>query len=106
MLSHAIAQVVGVRGQPGQTCLESLVQRLRSRRALLIFDNCEHLLTASAQLVITLLGACPQAHVLAISREPLETAGDTIWRVPPLSLPVGRTADRAQVAASEAVQLF
>src|SRR4029077_2743169 len=42
----------------------------------------------------------------AISREPLETAGDTIWRVPPLSLPVGRTADRAQVAASEAVQLF
>jgi predicted ATPase/DNA-binding CsgD family transcriptional regulator len=106
MLTHAVAQVVGVRGEPGQSSLETLVQRLRSRHALLIFDNCERLLNACAQLVVTLLGACPQMHFLAISREPLETAGDTIWRVPPLSLPVARSADRAQVAASDAAQLF
>lgn len=106
MLTHAVAQVVGVRGQPGQSSLETLVQRLRSRHGLLIFDNCEHLLNPCAQLVVTLLGACPQMHFLAISREPLETVGDTIWRVPPLSLPMGRTVDRAQVAASDAAQLF
>ncbi len=102
MLAHTVAQVMGARGEPGQSPLEALVQRLRGRHLLLVFDNCEHLLSACARFVGSLLGACPQVHVVAISREPLDTVGDTIWRVPPLSLPT----DRTEVAASEAVQLF
>jgi predicted ATPase/DNA-binding CsgD family transcriptional regulator len=102
MLAHTVAQVMGARGEPGQSSLEALVQRLRGRHLLLVFDNCEHLLSACARFVGSLLGDCPQVHVMAISREPLDTVGDTIWRVPPLSLPT----DRTEVAASEAVQLF
>ncbi len=52
---------------------DTLVDHLRDRRVLLVLDNCEHLLSACALLVDTLLPACPELHVLATSREPLRT---------------------------------
>ena len=61
---------------------------------LVVLDNCEHLLDASAALVTTLLGACPRLTVLATSREPIGVAGEVTWRVPSLSL------------ADDAVRLF
>jgi predicted ATPase/DNA-binding CsgD family transcriptional regulator len=106
MLTHAVAHVVDACDQPGQSLLEALVQRLRGWDVLLILDSCEHLRDVCADLVVTLLGACPRLHCLAISREPLETVGDTIWRVPPLSLPTMTATNEAEVAASDAVQLF
>ena len=57
---------------------------LRDRRALVIFDTCEHLIDAAAVVAERLLASCPQLAVLATSREPLGVGGETTWRVPPL----------------------
>ena len=51
-----------------------------------MLDNCEHLLDASAELVVALLGAAPGLTLLATSREPIGGAGEVSWRVPSLSL--------------------
>ena len=61
---------------------------------LLVLDNCEHLLDASAELVVALVGAAPGLTLLATSREPIGAAGEVSWRVPSLSL------------ADEAIELF
>ncbi|MEZ0339892.1 adenylate/guanylate cyclase domain-containing protein [Mycobacterium sp. pV006] len=63
----------------------ALSQQLSDRRALLVVDNCEHLLDAAAHLIDAVLAACPNVTVLATSREPLAVAGEQIYRVPPLS---------------------
>jgi predicted ATPase/class 3 adenylate cyclase/DNA-binding CsgD family transcriptional regulator len=95
-----------------------IVAYLRDRRALLVLDNCEHLLAAAGDLVGALLTGCPGIRVLATSREPLAVAGEVVWRVPPLSAPalnppttvVRGPADEAalfeEVRDTEAVRLF
>ncbi|MGH2599288.1 MAG: ATP-binding protein, partial [Dehalococcoidia bacterium] len=70
-----------------QPIIEVLLEHLAQRHLLLILDNCEHLLGACAALVETLLRACPHLEVVTTSREPLGITGETVWRVPPLSLP-------------------
>lgn len=81
------AATLGVGEQPARSLAETLADHLRRRPTLLIFDNCEHLLAACAQLATTLLQRCPDLHILATSREPLGVAGEVAWGVPPLSLP-------------------
>ncbi|HYC59662.1 MAG TPA: BTAD domain-containing putative transcriptional regulator [Thermoanaerobaculia bacterium] len=75
----------------------ALVDALRDRDLLLIFDNCEHLIGACAELVDTLLAQCDRLRVLATSREPLGVAGERVWPVPPLACPEAAAlfADRA-----------
>jgi predicted ATPase len=67
--------------------LARLVAELMTRRALLLVDNCEHLIEGCASVVDTLLRACPNLRILATSREPLRVPGETTWRVEPLSTP-------------------
>ena len=81
------AAALGVREQPARALSETLADHLRRHPTLLIFDNCEHLVAACAQLATTLLQSCPDLHILATSREPLGVAGEVAWVVPPLSLP-------------------
>ena len=69
LVAATVAGVLGVREQPGQTLHQTLVEALRPKRLLLLLDNCEHLLDASAQLAGALLRACPQFRLLATSRE-------------------------------------
>ncbi|MBE1484833.1 AfsR/SARP family transcriptional regulator [Plantactinospora soyae] len=57
---------------------------LRSRRLLLLLDNCEHIVESAAALTRRLLASCPGLRILATSREPLGLAGETVWTVPPL----------------------
>jgi predicted ATPase/class 3 adenylate cyclase len=78
---------------PKRTLTESIVEALRTKRLLILLDNCEHLVDATAELSSKILTACPDAKVLATSREPLGVAGEVTWRVP--SLP-----------ATDAEQLF
>src|SRR5579859_5124620 len=81
--------------------------RTTSARALLVLDNCEHLVSALAEMVEALLRGCARLVVLAVSREPLGIPGETTWRVPSLSLPgqtVPLTAD--SLAQYDAVRLF
>jgi predicted ATPase/DNA-binding SARP family transcriptional activator len=64
--------------------VDSLVDALRDRELLLIFDNCEHVIDASAELAGTLLAECPRLRILATTREPLGVPGERVWLVPPL----------------------
>ena len=79
------ARVFDVRAAPGSETTEALQRYLADRDVLLVIDNCEHVLDACAELVTTLLGACANLRVLATSREPLNIAGETVWKLEPLS---------------------
>ena len=87
LVGAAIAEALGVRPLPGMTELQAVGAYLASRRALIVLDNCEHLLEACAEAAEALLGAAPEVVVLATSRAPLGVAGEAEWRVPSLSLP-------------------
>ena len=90
----AVARVLGLPDQPGRSTEDTVLEFLAARQAMLVLDNCEHLLDASASFAAAVLGGCPRLTVLATSREPIGIAGEAIWRVGSLSL------------ADEAVELF
>jgi predicted ATPase/DNA-binding SARP family transcriptional activator len=87
LVPHAVAAVLGVRERPSEPLTETLTGFLKSKRLLLLLDNCEHLLPACIDLCDTLLRRCPGLTLLATSREALAVLGETTYRVPPLSLP-------------------
>ncbi len=102
-----VAAVIGVSEEPGRPLLETLADVVRSRRMLLVLDNCEHLIDACAHLSRHLLASSSGLSLLLTSREPLRVAGETIWRVPPLRVTPEDTDPQADdAAAGEAVQLF
>ncbi len=106
-LGSALAAVLGVRPLSGQTALEAAVTHLAGQRALIVLDNCEHLLEASAAAGEALLRGAPGVAILATSRAPLGVAGETSWRVPSLSLPAERMPEPVEgLAQSDAVRLF
>jgi predicted ATPase/class 3 adenylate cyclase/DNA-binding NarL/FixJ family response regulator len=95
------ARALGLPDQPGRSTLDTLLRFVRERQMLVVLDNCEHLLDACANLVVTVLGGAPRLTVLATSREPIGMAGEATWRVPSLSLAdeaVELFADRARLA--------
>jgi non-specific serine/threonine protein kinase len=107
LVPQAVASVLGVREAPGTTFVDSLRAHLESRETLLILDNCEHLVEASASLAGALLPFCPNLKVLATSREALRTSGETLFVVPPLSLPDPRRPPAPDGLPSyEAARLF
>ena len=102
-----VASVIGVDEEPGRTLLETLADALRPRRLLLVLDTCEHLIDSCARLCHRLLASSQGLHVLATSREPLRMAGETVWQVPPLSLPQAGAAEVPEdLRRYEAVRLF
>jgi non-specific serine/threonine protein kinase len=104
---HVVAGAVGVRELPGRSPEQSLCEALASRRALLVLDNCEHVLGACAGLVLALLSSCPELALLATSREGLGVAGEQVYAVPTLSVPpAGVEPSAARLAPFEAVALF
>ncbi|MFI6821137.1 BTAD domain-containing putative transcriptional regulator [Micromonospora sp. NPDC050187] len=84
---------------------DRLVTVLRHRRALLVLDNCEHVVEPAAALVARLLREATDVHVLATSREPLRLAGELLWEVPPLPVPADER-DLDAVRRSAAARLF
>ncbi|HEV2358477.1 MAG TPA: AAA family ATPase, partial [bacterium] len=87
LVPKVAASALGLPEQPGRPLIETLTGALRSKSALCILDNCEHLLVACAQLTDALLRTCPNVRILATSREALGVMGETTLRVPSLSLP-------------------
>ena len=73
--------------EKAQDPVDRLIAALRSRSALLVLDNCEHVVAAAATLADRLLAECPRLRVLATSREPLGITGEAVWPVDPLGLP-------------------
>ncbi len=97
----AVARALGLPDQPGRSTTDTLLRFVRDRQLLMVLDNCEHLLDASAELIVGLFGAAPGLTVLATSREPIGVTGEATWRVPSLSLAdaaVELFADRARHA--------
>jgi non-specific serine/threonine protein kinase len=110
-----VQEAVSVLGQSEESdrpLLDRLTDYLRAKHLLLVLDNCEHLISACAQLAETLLQACPDLCILATSRETLGIAGESAFGVPSLSVPDPRqvssmSVDQASgVLAHEGVRLF
>ena len=101
-ISAAVGSTPGV-GDP----LSSLVAWLRGKRALIILDNCEHVINAAAATVEVMLKAAPQVAILATSREPLRAEGVWLLRLPSLEVPpAGNGLTAAEALSFPAVELF
>ena len=83
-VADALARVLGLRPEHDRDVVGMLAGQLAGQEALLILDNCEQVVDATAQLVDALLHGAPSLHVLATSREPLGVPGEVAWRVPSL----------------------
>jgi predicted ATPase/class 3 adenylate cyclase len=86
-VDEAVLAAVGLHADPDHAARELLVRHLRSRRSLLVLDNCEQVIEASADLLEHLLDRCGELHVLVTSREPLMLQGEHVRHVLPLELP-------------------
>ena len=86
LVSVTVARALGLPDQPGRSTMDTLARFVAERQILVVVDNCEHLLDASAALIIDLLAASSRLTLLATSQEPTGVAGEVSWRVPSLSL--------------------
>ncbi|MBB4907453.1 BTAD domain-containing putative transcriptional regulator [Actinophytocola algeriensis] len=85
--------------------VDRLVAAIRERDALLVLDNCEHVIESAAALAHRLLGECVRLRILATSREPLGITGEVLWPVAPLAVPESG-ASPAEIEAAPAVRLL
>jgi predicted ATPase/class 3 adenylate cyclase/tetratricopeptide (TPR) repeat protein len=107
-VAATIATAIGTSASSdGRAALDDLCSQLKTQNALLVLDNCEHLVEHVAPVVETLLRRCPNLHSLATSREPLGYRGERVYRLPALAIPPD--ASNATVDAArdyDAVNLF
>jgi len=105
LLSSAVAQVLGIQEEPGRPLVQTLCAHLKSRKLILILDNCEHVVAASATLANAMLRAAPNVRLIATTREALRVPGEQTYPVFPLPVP-DRRASVDELERSDAVQLF
>ena len=103
-----VASVVGVTEENGRPLLDTLADALAARSLLVALDNCEHLIDAAARVAQRLLAGAPGLRIIATSREPLRVAAETVWQVPPLTVPPPPPPPTsvADLSASESAALF
>jgi predicted ATPase len=121
LVPSALAAALGLREENQQSTPNMIRDRLQQEQALVLLDNCEHLVEACATVIDDLLRSCPGLQVLTTSREPLGLHGEVCWPVLPLTLPESsrmtrgdssprseahRRVNVAEVLASEAGRLF
>jgi predicted ATPase len=106
LIAPSISDALGLLAQPGRPPLDALIDALAVQDMLIVLDNCEHLIEACAKTADTILRGCPNVHLLVTSREPLGIDGETIYRVPSLSLPDPATRDFEAASVSDALDLF
>jgi predicted ATPase/class 3 adenylate cyclase/DNA-binding CsgD family transcriptional regulator len=94
LVAVTVARALGLPDQPGRSTMDTVLRFVCDRQLLVVLDNCEHLLDASAELVVAVLSGAARLTLLATSREAIGVAGEVSWRVPSLSL------------RDEAVELF
>ena len=106
-VGRAALAALGAREAPGVSASQQLAVELGDQPALLVLDNCEHLIEGCAALVADLLAANPSASALTTSREPLGVPGEITWRVPSMRCPsVERGLDVPTLSQYDAVVLF
>jgi predicted ATPase/class 3 adenylate cyclase len=102
-VTHAIAASLGV-GTPGRPPIEAAADELGRGPALIVLDNCEHIIEPVAEIVITLLAACPDLRILSTSRIPLDVEEERVVGVSPLTPPSGARSPDGM--SNPAVELF
>jgi predicted ATPase/predicted Ser/Thr protein kinase len=107
LVPQTVASILGVREERGRSITATVMDHLKERRLLLVLDNCEHLIGACAQLADVLLRSSPTLRILTTSKESLAIAGETILRIPPLTIPdLQRPSEITSLNRHESVQLF
>ncbi|MGW8317152.1 MAG: NB-ARC domain-containing protein [Bacteroidales bacterium] len=107
MVAREIMEVLGITEAPDRSLVESLIEQAKDKNMLVVFDNCEHVVSLCAEIAGKLLKALPGMKILATSREPLLVIGEQVWRVPSLTLLDPKTVINIENAAgSEAVIMF
>ena len=107
-IPSTVAQALGItlpiEGDP----IETLVRALKAKHALLVFDNCEHMVEPAARVISTILSGCPKVKILASSRQGLGVRGEETYRMPSLDVPREGDAgvDVTQAIRSAAIALF
>src|SRR5205823_2139154 len=92
LVPQTVLAALGLTEEPGKPVLQTLTAHAKSKRLLLLLDNCEHMLEACANLAENLLRACPDVTIIATSRERLGIGGELTYQVPSLSLPASGQA--------------
>ena len=102
----AVATAVGLELAAGTVSPERVANALSGKELLLVLDNCEHMIDASAVMAEALLHANPVAHVIATSREPLKAEGEWVYPALPLAVPAEDAEDQDDALRYGAVRLF
>ena len=105
-VATAIAGSLGLSGPSGVPPLTRIRHALREAAALLVVDNCEHLIEPTAALLRDLLEACPALQIVATSQRPLGIPGEQRFQVPMLALPPPGASNPSMLASASAVQLL
>jgi predicted ATPase/DNA-binding SARP family transcriptional activator len=104
---HAVADAIGVRQVSGQPVNQLLADHVAGMQALLVVDNCEHLVSPAAATVEHILEAGRRVRVLATSRQPLRIPGEAVWQTPPIAFPADPDLrDPTELASFDAIRLF
>jgi predicted ATPase/DNA-binding SARP family transcriptional activator len=102
----AIASALSVTEVAGTPLIDGVIAKLASSEALVIADNCEHVIDAVAEVVAMLLSSCPGVRILATSQIRLKVDGEASWPVPPLTMPAVGADDVGEIARSESARLL
>ena len=86
--------------------LNAVVAHLKTRKMLLILDNCEHVIAAAREVAASIVQSSPHAHILATSREALEISGEWVYRLPSLAVPPGSFRSSRDASEYSAIALF
>jgi len=106
LVPSSVASAIGASVAGGLEATDAVCRFLSQRRALLVLDNCEHVVDAAARLVDRLLATAPGVRILATSREPLDVVGESTWRVPSLSVEGdGGTGDAVELFTERAARV-
>jgi predicted ATPase len=105
-MAQTIRSALRLAEQADRSALDSLTSALGSQQALLVLDNCEHLLAGCAALGLAVLHACPGVRILATSLQPLGLPLERVWPVPPLALPEPAEDDLGAAFEHDAIRLF
>ena len=106
LVTGAVVAALGIRDDSASWTLGTLARYLEDRAVLLVLDNCEHVRDGAALLAAALLRSCPDARILATSREALHVDGEAVMPLQPLELPAGDVVEPSVLLRSDAVALF
>jgi predicted ATPase/DNA-binding winged helix-turn-helix (wHTH) protein len=106
LLSATVVAALGLNGNAKASTPDDIAGIIGRAKLLVVLDNCEHMITAVADLADTIIRRCPNTSVLMTSREVMRIAGEHVFRVPPLAVPESSQGEDDAALASSAVELF